>query len=48
MTTDNAQQQDPKMNELIVVGRIAGWDKLKALVLDSVSSPSTKRCTTWR
>src|ERR1700681_3819407 len=43
MTTDNAQQQDPKMNELIVVEEIAGWEKLKALVLDSVSSPITKR-----
>src|ERR1700681_1179945 len=43
MTTDNAQQQDPKMNELIVVEEIAGWEKLKALVLASVSSPITKR-----
>src|SRR5713226_6783436 len=40
---DNAQQQDPKMNELIVVEKIAQWQKLKALVLDSVSSPITKR-----
>jgi hypothetical protein len=39
MATDNAQQQDPKMNELIVVEKIEGWEKLKALVLDSVSSP---------
>ena len=39
----NAQQQDPKMNELIVVEEIAGWEKHKALVLDSVSSPITKR-----
>jgi integrase len=31
------------MNDLIVVQRIAGWEKLKALVLDSVSSPITKR-----
>jgi len=31
------------MNELIVVEKIAGWEKLKALVLDSVSSPITKR-----
>ena len=31
------------MNELIVVEEIAGWEKLKALVLDSVSSPITKR-----
>ncbi len=33
---DNAQQ-------LIAVQKIAGWEKLKALVLDSVSSPITKR-----
>jgi site-specific recombinase XerD len=31
------------MNDLAVVGKIAGWQKLKALVLDSVSSPITKR-----
>src|ERR1700732_5443973 len=31
------------MNDLIVVQRIAGWEKLKTLVLDSVSSPITKR-----
>jgi hypothetical protein len=31
------------MNELIVVEEIEGWEKLKALVLDSVSSPITKR-----
>ena len=31
------------MNELAVLQRIAGWEKLKALVLDSVSSPITKR-----
>src|SRR5580700_7261970 len=31
------------MNDLIVVQKIAGWGKLKALVLDSVSSPITKR-----
>jgi len=28
---------------LVVVEKIAGWEKLKALVLDSVSSPITKR-----
>jgi hypothetical protein len=43
MTTDIAQEQGPKMNELIVVEEIEGWEKLKALVLDSVSSPITKR-----
>ncbi len=31
------------MNELIAIQRIPGWEKLKALVLDSVSSPITKR-----
>jgi site-specific recombinase XerD len=31
------------VNELIVVEKIAEWQKLKALVLDSVSSPITKR-----
>jgi hypothetical protein len=31
------------MNDLVVVEKIPGWEKLKALVLDSVSSPITKR-----
>jgi hypothetical protein len=31
------------MNDLVVVQKIAGWEKLKALVLDSLSSPITKR-----
>src|SRR6202043_3758245 len=31
------------MNELVVADRAAQWHKLKALVLDSVSSPITKR-----
>lgn len=31
------------MNDVIVVQKIAGWQKLKALVLDKVSSPITKR-----
>ena len=31
------------MNELIALQKIAGWEKLKTLVLDSVSSPITKR-----
>jgi hypothetical protein len=31
------------MNELTVVEKIAEWQRLKALVLDSVSSPSTRR-----
>jgi site-specific recombinase XerD len=32
-----------KMNELILANRAADWHRLKALVLDSVSSPITKR-----
>jgi hypothetical protein len=32
-----------EMNELAVVERAANWRRLKALVLDSVSSPITKR-----
>jgi hypothetical protein len=31
------------MKDLIAVQKIVGWEKLKALVLDSVSSPITKR-----
>src|SRR5258706_9251866 len=31
------------MNDLIVVEKLAEWQRLKALVLDSVSSPITKR-----
>jgi hypothetical protein len=31
------------MNELIAIEKITQWEKLKALVLDSVSSPITKR-----
>jgi len=31
------------MNELAVIGRAGEWQRLKALVLDSVSSPITKR-----
>ena len=38
-----AQLKRPKMNDLVAVQKIVGWDKLKALVLDSVSSPITKR-----
>ena len=46
MATVNAQQQAAKgheMNDLIVVEKLAEWQKLKALVLDSVSSPITRR-----
>ena len=31
------------MTDLVVVPRTADWQKLKALVLDSVSSPITRR-----
>ena len=31
------------MNDLMLVEKLANWEKLKALVLDSVSSPITKR-----
>jgi site-specific recombinase XerC len=31
------------MNELIAVQKIAGWEKVKALAFDRVSSPITKR-----
>jgi site-specific recombinase XerD len=31
------------MNDLVAIGKIAQWQKLKMLVLDSVSSPITKR-----
>jgi hypothetical protein len=33
----------PNTNDLIAIEGIARWEKLKALVLDSVSSPITKR-----
>jgi len=31
------------MNDLIAMEKIAHWQKLKGMVLDSVSSPITKR-----
>src|SRR3954465_6886039 len=31
------------MNDLIAVKKLAEWDRLKSLVLDSVSSPITRR-----
>jgi hypothetical protein len=40
---DNAHCQGHKMNELIALEKIAHWEKLKGMVLDSVSSPITKR-----
>jgi hypothetical protein len=36
------------MNDLIAVKRMADWERMKALVLDSVSSPITRWYTTWR
>jgi hypothetical protein len=36
------------MNELIAIEKIAQWEKLKQLVLDSVSSPITKRVYNMR
>jgi hypothetical protein len=39
----SAHHQGHKMNELIAIEKIAQWEKLKALVLDSASSPITKR-----
>ncbi len=39
----NAHHQGHEMNELIAIEKIAQWEKLKTLVLDSVSSPITKR-----
>ena len=43
LPSDNAHCQDTKMDDLIAIQKIAGWEKLKTLVLDSVSSPITKR-----
>src|SRR5258708_1187341 len=43
MTTDNAQQQDPKMTDLIAVQRIAGWQKLKTVGVERGSWPIRKR-----
>lgn len=34
---------EDKMNDLMVIEKLAHWEKLKTLVLDSVSSPITKR-----
>src|SRR6478752_298059 len=34
---------EDKMNELVLADRAADWRRLKALVLDSVSSPITPR-----
>jgi hypothetical protein len=40
---DNAHCQGTQMNELIAIEKMAQWERLKMLVLDSVSSPITKR-----
>src|SRR5215470_19089162 len=40
---NNREPKEPNMNDLIVVEKPAEWDRLKQLVLDSVSSPITKR-----
>jgi integrase len=42
MATDNAHQKD-QMNDLVLTDRTSEWRRLKALVLDSVSSPITRR-----
>ena len=42
MATDNAQSRD-RVSELLLADRAAEWRRLKALVLDSVSSPITRR-----
>jgi len=42
MATVN-DQKDPKMNDLVLAAKAADWYKLKAFVLDSVSSPITRR-----
>jgi hypothetical protein len=34
------------MNDLVLADKAAEWRRLKALVLDSVSSPLTRECTT--
>jgi integrase len=47
MASDNAKYQGAKdltkMNKLVVADRTSEWRRLKALVLDSVSSPITRR-----
>ena len=43
MTWPLMPNNEDEMTDLIAVQKIAGWDKLKMLVLDSVSSPITKR-----
>jgi hypothetical protein len=41
--SNNRQQKDPKMNDLIAAQKIEGLQKLKAMVIDSVSSPIALR-----
>jgi hypothetical protein len=40
---NNGPEKGPEMHDLIAVEKIAQWEKLKGMVLDSVSSPITKR-----
>ncbi len=35
------------MTDLVVVEKLEGWEKLKTLVLDSVSRRLPNACTTW-
>jgi hypothetical protein len=42
MGYDNAQQQD-LYECLVVTEKLSNWQRLKALVLDSVSPPFTRR-----
>jgi site-specific recombinase XerD len=43
VTSDIAEYEDLRMTELVVADRGAEWRRLKSLVLDSVSSPITRR-----
>jgi hypothetical protein len=40
---NNGPEKGPEMHDLIAVEKIAQWERLKSMVLDSVSSPITKR-----
>jgi hypothetical protein len=45
---NNSEQKGPHNERLDCGEKIAGWEKLKALVLDSVSSPiRTAPMPTW-
>ena len=43
LASDIAHYEDLKMTDLVLADRAAQWRKLKTLVLDSVSSPITRR-----